>query len=154
MATNKPKPPPHKPFGNLPIGDDLKNARKLTRAEFERLANKYLFMPFQEMSDLLQNKERNPNVPVIELAIMSIYYHAIKDGDEKRLNWVMDRVLGQAVRKIHVVTEMENPNADAPAPVEMTQEEKLDMLELYKKKVIKQIKDARNDVVDVPKVEE
>lgn len=122
------------PFGPLPIGDDLKQARKLTRTEFERLANKYLFMPFNEMASILNDKTKNPNVPVIELAIMSIYYHAIKEGDEKRMNWVMDRVLGQAVKKIHVVTEVENP--DPKAPVEMTEKEKLDMIERYKKRVI------------------
>ena len=46
------------PDGSLPVGNDMKEARKLTRLEFERLVNKYLFKSVAEIQLMLKNQEQ------------------------------------------------------------------------------------------------
>lgn len=126
------------PQGMLPIGDDLKNARKLVRSELERLLNKYFFEDFFNIQEVLNKVARGErvNVPTGELLIMSVCYTAIKEGDEKKLSFLLDRMIGQVVRKIKVMTEVEDHDANSKgAPVEMTPEEKMQMIEVYKKKL-------------------
>lgn len=132
------------PFGSLPIGQDLKEARKLTRVEFERLANKYLHMTWDQIEKIF--KEEKKSIPAIEMMILSIMHKAIIEGDERRFEFLLDRTIGQAVRKIQVVTEVD----DAPKapPVPMSDADKIKMLDTYK--AILMSKDSANkDVIDV-----
>lgn len=121
------------PLGPLPIGEDLKLARKLTRVEFERVANKYLYMNFFDIQKAM-NPENKMNIPVLDYMILSVMYHAIKEGDQKRLDFLLDRTIGQAVKRIQVTTEPED--MDKNAPVELSAEERIEMAERYKNKII------------------
>lgn len=129
--------------GRLPIGDDLKEARKLTRAEFERMINRYLFMSVAEIQDRLKNQEQY-QIPMIEALILSGLALAYKEGDTKRLDFFLDRTLGRVVMKHHVVTEVDNTSR--VAPIALSEAEKLEMVEAYKQKVLAKMKVQEIDV--------
>jgi hypothetical protein len=117
--------------GYLPIGDALKMARKLTRVAFEECVTKYLYMTLDQIERSWQNKK---DIPMVDLIVISIARKALVDSDHKSLEFLLDRSIGQSVRKVHVVTEFE----DAPArdiPIPMTKEEELEMLDIYRQQI-------------------
>lgn len=77
--------------GRPKLPEDLKSARKLNRIEFEETVNKYLFMSFRE----LQEKMRDPEIPMLDLSICTLLVKASSLGCQKRLAFVLDRVLGK-----------------------------------------------------------
>lgn len=135
------------PLGSLPIGNDLKEARKLTRLEFERIVNKYLFMTMRDIRKSMEDQTAKECTPMLDLIVISILQKALIEGDEKRFNFLLDRTIGQVVRRIHVAPEVEE---DQRPPVEMSAEEKLQMLERYKEIILSK-KDR--EVVDVSPVD-
>jgi hypothetical protein len=113
------------PFGGfLPRGKDLQEAKKLTREQFEEIANKYLFMTFHDLQNALKNAK---SLPAIDFLVMSLIANAIKDGDQNRINFLLDRLIGQVVKKIRIETTV-----DQGIPIEMSREEKMKMLEEYR----------------------
>jgi len=133
-------------FGPLPIGDDLKYARKITRVEFERVANKYLFMRWEEIEPLAKSK----NIPMLDFMIISLMNHAVKDGDPKRLDFLLDRLIGQVVRKIHVQTEEEH--IPKTSPIAMSDEEKVEMLDIMRERILKNVESSKESASDVIEV--
>lgn len=129
------------PLGQLPVGRDLIEARKLTRLEFERLVNKYLFMGVKEIEKILDNPYSD--IPLIDALILSGLRMAYRDGDTKRLDFFLDRTIGRVVMKHHVVTEVDD--SSRVAPVQLSDEEKLAMVEAYKSRLLSQ----RKEVIDV-----
>lgn len=116
--------------GALPIGNDLREARKLTVQEFERLANKYLWMTMKDIERITSDKEKARATPAIEMMIISIMNKGLIEGDTKRLDFLLERTIGQAVKKIRVEHMVEDLNKDIP--VEMSAVEQLEMLDKYK----------------------
>ena len=125
-----------------PIPEQFLEARRLTRVQFEMIANKYMNMNFSEIEHLMTKKKAE--VPAIDFIVLSIIYHAIKEGDSKRLDFLLDRTIGQSIKRIAVQYEEENIMRDIP--IEMTDSEKIKMAEKYAEKM-KQI----GRVVDVEK---
>ena len=80
-----------KGHGRPPLPADLKQARSLNRIEFERIANKYLYMSPTEFEAELQNPART----AIETMVMAVVSQCIKDGCVARLNAILDRVIGK-----------------------------------------------------------
>ena len=134
------------PDGSLPVGNDMKEARKLTRLEFERLVNKYLFKSVAEIQLMLKHQEEY-GIKMIDALILSGLAMAYKEGDTKRLDFYLDRVLGRVVMRHHVVTEIDE--SDRVAPVQLSEQEKLEMIEAYKRKVLDQMKGKEIDVSPV-----
>ncbi len=83
------------PNGPTPIPEDIKQARKLNQIEFERIANKFLFMNRKEIADHV-NK---PETPALELLVGSIVSKAVSTGDQVRLNFLLDRLIGKVAEK-------------------------------------------------------
>lgn len=84
------------PSGQPKIPEDIKAMRKLTAIEFERAVNRYLF----EDRSVVAKAAADPNTPVIELLITSILHKAVSQGDEKRLGFFLDRLLGRVANRI------------------------------------------------------
>lgn len=132
--------------GALPQGQDLMIVKRMSRQQFELIGNRVLHMSFKQLTEIMQNLG-SKDIPVLELAVMSILYHAIKDGDEKRVNWLLDRLLGQAVKKIQVVTELEEDPNKQPK-VDLSPGEKILMAQLYLKQAEEKAKGAAGKVID------
>lgn len=117
----------------LPVGDDIKAARKLTLADFERVGHKIWFMGFHEIVKAMNStKEGKADLPAGEMALMSTLYHGIKDGDQKRIDFFLNRLIGPIPHRIRNVISVEE---NVEVPVKMTTEEKLQMIDVYKQMI-------------------
>lgn len=85
------------PKGRAKTPPDVKGAKALTEVEFYRIVNKYLYNP----RATLKAASDDPNTPIIELLIGNIIAKAVSGGDERRLNFIMERLLGK-VKEQHV----------------------------------------------------
>jgi hypothetical protein len=90
------------PNGRPKLPDDIKEARKLNKLEFERIVNKYLYMKKEEITEAL----RDPDTPAIEMAVAQLIVKGITLGDPVRLNFLLERLLG----KVKFVHEHSNPD--------------------------------------------
>jgi hypothetical protein len=79
------------PKGPTPVPQDIRAARKVTQIDFERIANQYLFA---KKADLAK-ASTDPETPIIELMITSIIHKAVVEGDERRLEFLLMRLLGK-----------------------------------------------------------
>jgi hypothetical protein len=106
--------------------------------------NKYLFMTMRDIRIAMEDQTAKDKIPVINLIVISILQKALIEGDEKRFNFLLDRTIGQVVRRIHVKPEVEE---DVTPPIEMTGQEKLEMLDK-----LRQVIEKQNEVLDVSPV--
>lgn len=139
------------PYANLPklsAGADLKNVRKLTRIEFEGIILKYFRMPWSKIEESMADPEKRKNIPIIEYMVLSVMNKAITEGDAKRLDFLLDRTLGQIVMKKK--QEVEEIEGDGLAPVPLSAAEKLEMLDKMRRKIENDSSEPPSDtIVDV-----
>jgi len=76
--------------GRPRVPQDLKEARSLNRIELDRLLNKYIYMTAPEINSAVRSTE----LPMIELITAKVLAKAFNDGDTKRLEFILDRLLG------------------------------------------------------------
>lgn len=81
---------------------DIIRARQMTRAEFERIANTLIYMTRRELTA----KTDDPTSTVFELLVASILHKAVVEGDERRLAFVLEQVLGKLPQRL----EHSNPD--------------------------------------------
>lgn len=84
------------PNGQPKVPQEIKDARQLTKLELERLLNKYMVMTKDEVQEAL----KNPATPALELMIGSIVAKAVSGGDDKRLNFLLERMIGKVKEKV------------------------------------------------------
>lgn len=87
------------PAGAAKLPEEIKAARKLTRIEFETIVNKYLYLSEEELNE----KRKDKTLTLIEMMVLSIVQKAIVQGDEKRLDFLLDRMIGKVVQPIEYV---------------------------------------------------
>lgn len=81
---------------------DLRDARELTKVHLEGLLNKHIWLTKEEAKALVLD----PNTPLIEVLIASIVNKAIHQGDERRLNFLLDRLIGKVSEEVSINTYM------------------------------------------------
>src|SRR5690606_2138338 len=94
---------------NKPLNVEIVQARRMTRAKFEAAANKYLFMSRGEIEAI----SKDPSTTMLDLMIISLITKAIKDGDEKRFDFLLDRLIGKVVRTIKIVETGDESNPES-----------------------------------------
>lgn len=72
------------------LTQELREARKINKNTTTKLLNKFLFMDRDELASILTNKK----TPLVELMVGKIVEHAIRFGDHKRLDFLLDRLIG------------------------------------------------------------
>lgn len=80
------------PAGRPKLPTEIREAQKLTRTEFERLLQKFIWMP----KDKLEEFYGNPEILMIDAMIASIIMRAVNDGCTVRLNFLLDRLIGKS----------------------------------------------------------
>ncbi len=80
------------PNGRPPLPLDLKESRSVNRLEFERVLNKYMYMTGPDINQAL----KSGTLPMIELVVAKILAKAFNEGDQRRLEFVIDRLIGKA----------------------------------------------------------
>lgn len=101
------------PAGGPKTPEDLKEARKLTKLEFERIVNQYLF----EKEIDLQELRTRPGTRMIDLLIASIMDKALVHGDDRRLTFLLDRLIGKVKDHVEVETKAGVLLAYSPAQI-------------------------------------
>jgi hypothetical protein len=84
--------------GKPKLPDDVKQARKLNKIEFERVLNEAIHLNGFEIKTRLSD----PTTPAIEMLILKIIAMGINKGDERRLNFILDRLIGQVKTKVSI----------------------------------------------------
>lgn len=84
------------PSGRPALPEEIKEARKINKIEFERVLNEMIYMNLSE----LKSRADNPETPVVELLVAKILAEGIKRGDEKRLGFILDRLIGPVKTKV------------------------------------------------------
>lgn len=71
---------------------DLKEARSINRIEFQRVLNKFMYMNGDEINDSLKSKQ----LPMLEMIVAKILAKAFNEGDQRRLEFVIQNLIGSA----------------------------------------------------------
>lgn len=95
--------------GRPALPEDIKAARQLNSVEFERIVNKYLYMTADEMERLGKDKAAKATMPAIEIMLFSIISRAISEGDQTRLNFILDRIIGRVPVKVAIPIPDDGP---------------------------------------------
>lgn len=86
------------PSGRPKLPTDLKNAKKMDRIEIDRTLSSYLRKTKDELSEIA----RDPKATALQLFVLSIITKGITEGDQSRLNFLFDRIIGKVKEEIDV----------------------------------------------------
>jgi hypothetical protein len=84
--------------GRPPAPPELKQARTLTRLEAERLLNLYIHMTQEELAVAAKAK----GTTQLELLIIAVLRKGINYGDQQRLAFLLDRLVGKVREPVEV----------------------------------------------------
>ena len=84
------------PRGAGLIGEDIRKARQLTASKFTEITTKYLGMTKEQLIEAT----KAPGTPALELMVAQIMSKAIINGDQTRLNFLLDRLIGKVPDKV------------------------------------------------------
>lgn len=88
------------PKGRPKLPEDVKSCLKLNQVEFVRLANEFLFMSAKQLKEVSENHEET----VFRQILAAVLLEAITNGDHKRLEFFIDRLIGKSKQ-----TEVDEP---------------------------------------------
>lgn len=77
------------PNGRPKLPEDVKSCLKLNQVEFVRLANEFLSMPVKKLKEIAENPEET----VLRQILAVVLLEAIKNGDCKRLEFFLNRLI-------------------------------------------------------------
>lgn len=90
--------PSPNPAGRSKMPTDVKELKQLNRAEIEKRMNEFLTYTPQQ----LQLKKNDPETTMLELFIISILTHGTNKGDQMRLNFLLDRLIGKVKDEVQL----------------------------------------------------
>jgi len=80
------------PGGQYKLPAELKAIKALTHREVNRLISRYARMNQAEIESSIQDE----NLPILDVAICSVFQKSVKFGDFTRLSFLLDRCVGKA----------------------------------------------------------
>ena len=83
------------PSGRNKIRDDLKDVKLLSKADVKRLIQKIIDMSPEELLELSNDK----TVPALEHMMASVVINAVKQGDQARINFLLEQTIGKVAEK-------------------------------------------------------
>ena len=93
------------PNGRAKLPDDLKAANRLTAIQFMDLCNKCLAMTKEELIALTKRDETT----ALELLVASIVQKGVVEGDQKRLEFILDRLIGKITQNFNLSGSISQP---------------------------------------------
>jgi len=117
------------PKGRPPATHGLIEFKKLTMNEVVSKLTDLLHTPIHELSRIY----KDPNTIAIDALVASIVHHAIKDGCERRLNALLDRIVGKVPNLVQAEVTVKQTESiesyldslDKPKVVEVIEEAKI-----------------------------
>jgi len=85
------------PNGRPKVPEDIREARKINQIELERIFNKYLYM---DRAEFQEQAEKTTGMPVIECMVVSLLARGTLEGDEKKLEFFLRRLIGPVVERL------------------------------------------------------
>ncbi len=82
--------------GRPPVPIELKEARKLNQVELELIMNKLMGLNVKELEDI---KSASDTTAIVAM-IASIMIVALKTGDQTRLDFLLNRLIGKVKEKV------------------------------------------------------
>lgn len=70
---------------------EAKALKRLTKAEMEEALHKYILLPINELQAVIEDR----TLPVLDHWICRILLVGIKEGDDRRLTFMFDRLVGK-----------------------------------------------------------
>lgn len=86
------------PGGRPALPGDIKEAKKLTHFELQRILTEFLHLDPVALKDRLQA----PTATMLEGMVGAIILRAVKEGCATRLNFLFDRIVGKVKDEIEV----------------------------------------------------
>lgn len=86
------------PSGVQALPKEVLRAKATNRVSLEKALQKFLALDRAELQRCLQD----PRATMLELAIGTIVAKAAKDGDQIRLNFILDRLIGKVKEQISI----------------------------------------------------
>lgn len=103
------------PSGKPGLPKEVRKAKNTNRITLEKTLNEFLTLDREE----LQKRLQNPKATMLELAVGTIVAKAAKDGDQIRLNFILDRLLGKVAEKVEQkIGALDNPEEYEEIPKE------------------------------------
>ena len=122
IATLKPfkKGESGNPNGRPKLTAIEKSAREAERKEIAEVWPRIKVLSFAQIKELMADKEK----PVIELAMASAIYHAIKNGNMSEVHRFYDRLLGKPLvtNDVTVSGDSDNPLSISIIPIKVQDE--------------------------------
>lgn len=88
------------PNGRPKLPRELRHCMNMNKIKFAELLVKYLDYSLEDLKKVKSEKE----TPSLDRIVISIILNAIKKGDEKRLDFLMNRIIGKSESKIDITT--------------------------------------------------
>ncbi len=79
------------PKGRTPMPPHLRRAKRMNKVDFQELLQKYVTYSKAQLIELAENDE----LPAMDLIVTRVLLEAIIHGDEKRLGFILDRLIGK-----------------------------------------------------------
>ncbi len=89
------------PNGRPPVSADVLRIRKLTNNEIKEVGSLLLAGRESDLEEMVKNSE----TPILKKWMANVSLMGLKSGDEKRLNAILDRIVG----KVKDVVQVELP---------------------------------------------
>lgn len=79
------------PHGRPKLPEHVKKAKRLNKGRFIEILNEHIMSTAPQ----LKSKIDDPSTPALELCVIKILFEAIKGGDHKRFEFILDRLIGK-----------------------------------------------------------
>lgn len=86
------------PAGRPPTPEYLKAGKKITKLKFQEILHKYCNHSLEELKLVFSRK----TTPALDLVVIKILIEAIRKGDEKKLGFLLDRIIGKVKDEVEV----------------------------------------------------
>lgn len=86
------------PTGRPRVPAYMKTANKLTKVRFQEILHKYCNHNLEDLKMAYINKK----TPALDLVVIKVLIEAIRKGDEKKLGFLLDRMIGKVKEEIEV----------------------------------------------------
>lgn len=107
------------PNGRPPMPKELREAKKMNKIKFMELLVKYLGATLED----LQKAKKDKKTPSLDRIVISVIINAINKGDEKRLEFLMSRIIGKVKSDIDLTTMGQSMNQSGVDLSKLTDEE-------------------------------
>jgi len=94
------------PKGRPKTPEHMKKAKQMDKLKFQAILQKYIHCNIAELKGIIEkSKNIKSEVTALELVVIKVLFESIRKGDEKRLGFILDRLIGKVKEEIRVETD-------------------------------------------------